>query len=57
MLLLDRMERDESVYTTAAGKRRSLREYLSSGQVLVGCEGKEEILSYISKLIGLDAFA
>jgi len=57
ILLLDRMERDESVYTTPAGKRRSLQEYLASGQVLVGCEGNEEILSYISKRIGLDAFA
>jgi predicted TIM-barrel fold metal-dependent hydrolase len=57
VLLLDRMERDESVYTTPAGKRRSLREYLASGQVLVGCEGNEEILSYLSQRIGLDAFA
>lgn len=57
VLLKDRIDRDESVYTTPAGKRRSLQEYLSSGQILIGCEGNEEILSYIAKTIGLDAFA
>jgi predicted TIM-barrel fold metal-dependent hydrolase len=49
--------RDESVYTTPAGRRGSLEEYLTSGQVLIGCEGNEEILAYLSQKIGLDAFA
>jgi uncharacterized protein len=57
VMLKDRMDRDESVYTTPAGRRRSLEEYLTSGQVLIGCEGNEEILAYLSQKIGLDAFA
>lgn len=57
VLIKDRMDRDESVYTTPTGKRRSLEDYLNSGQVLIGCEGNEEILSYISQKIGLNAFA
>ena len=35
----DRMDRDDNVYTTSTGHRRSLTDYLASGQVLVGCEG------------------
>lgn len=57
VLLKDRMDRDDSVYTTPTGKQRSLEDYLASDQVLIGCEGNEEILSYISEKIGLDAFA
>ena len=57
VLLMDRMDRDESVYTVSTGKRRSLREYLSSGQILVGVEGNEEVLSYVAKRVGIDAFA
>jgi predicted TIM-barrel fold metal-dependent hydrolase len=57
VLIKDRMDRDETVYTTPTGKQRSLEEYLSSGQILIGCEGNEDILSYISKKIGLDVFA
>ncbi|MFQ5932476.1 MAG: amidohydrolase family protein [Nitrospiraceae bacterium] len=57
VLLLDRMDRDESVYTTSTGKQRSLQEYLSSGQMLVGCEGNDEVLSYLAKKVGIDVFA
>jgi predicted TIM-barrel fold metal-dependent hydrolase len=57
VLLMDRIDRDESVYTVSTGKRRSLQEYLSSGQVLVGVEGNEEVLPYVAKRIGIDAFA
>jgi aminocarboxymuconate-semialdehyde decarboxylase len=57
VLLLDRMDRDESVYTTRTGKRRSLQEYLSSGQVLIGCEGNDEVLSYLKGKVGIEAFA
>ncbi len=39
------MDRDETVYTTPTGKQRSLEEYLSAGQILIGCEGNEDILS------------
>lgn len=57
VLLMDRMDRDESVYTVSTGKKRSLQEYLSSGQILVGVEGNEEILPYVTKRVGAEAFA
>ena len=57
VLLLDREGRDESVYTTHHGKRRSLQEYLSSGQVLVACEGNDEVLSYLKEKVTIEALA
>ena len=57
VLLMDRMDRDESVYTVSTGKRRSLQEYLSSGQILVGVEGNEEVLSYVATRVGIEALA
>lgn len=55
-VLLDRMVRDDSVYV-GGGSGRALRDYFSSGQVLIGCEGNEEILSYLSARVGIEAFA
>jgi predicted TIM-barrel fold metal-dependent hydrolase len=57
LLLKDRMDRDESVYTTSTGKQRSLNDYLSSDQVLVGCEGNEWILPYVIKQVGAQCFS
>jgi uncharacterized protein len=57
LLLKDRMDRDDSVYTTSTGKQRSLNDYLSSGQVLVGCEGNEWILPYVIKQVGAQCFS
>ena len=57
VLLMDRQDRDESVYTTRHGKKRTIEEYLSCGQVLVGCEGNDEVLSYVKQKAGIDAFA
>lgn len=57
LLLKDRMDRDDNVYTTSTGHARSLNDYLASGQVLVGCEGNERILPYVIKQCGADAFA
>ena len=54
---MDRQDRDESVYTTRHGKRRTIEEYLTSGQVLVGCEGNDEVLSYVKQKAGIEAFA
>ena len=51
------MDRDDNVYTTSTGHRRSLTDYLASGQVLVGCEGNEWILPYVIKQCGADAFS
>ena len=56
-LLLDRMERDDAVYVSGGSGSRSLRDYFSSGQVLIGCEGNEDILSYLSQRVGIEAFA
>jgi hypothetical protein len=53
----DRMDRDDNVYTTSTGKSRSLNDYLSSGQILVRCEGNEWILPYVIKQVGAEAFA
>jgi predicted TIM-barrel fold metal-dependent hydrolase len=57
LLLKDRMDRDDNVYTTSTGHARGLNDYLSSGQILVGCEGNEWILSYVIKQCGAHAFA
>ena len=57
VLMLDRMERDSSVYLTDIGAKRTLQEYLASGQILIGCEGNDRILSYLAQEVGLDAFA
>ena len=46
------MDRDDSIYTTSTGKQRSLNDYLSSGQILIGCEGNEWILPYVIKQCG-----
>jgi predicted TIM-barrel fold metal-dependent hydrolase len=34
-----------------------LNDYLSSGQILVGCEGNEWILPYVMKQVGAESFA
>ncbi|MDA1036687.1 MAG: amidohydrolase family protein [Chloroflexi bacterium] len=57
VLLLDRMERDDEVYTTGTGTKHSLRHYFESGQVLIGCEGNEDVLTYIKGKVGVEAFA
>ena len=57
LLLKDRMDRDDNVYTTSTGHARSLNDYLASGQVLVGVEGNEWILPYVIKQCGAEAFA
>jgi predicted TIM-barrel fold metal-dependent hydrolase len=51
------MERDDAVYTTGSGNAHPLRHYFESGQVLIGCEGNEDILSYLSGKVGVEAFA
>lgn len=53
----DRIDRDDNVYTTSTGHARSLSDYLTSGQVLVGVEGNEWILPFVIKQCGADGFA
>lgn len=57
ILLKHRMDRDESIYTTSTGKQRSLNDCLSSGQILVGCEGNEWILPYVIQHVGYQCFS
>jgi len=57
ILLKDRIDRDESIYTTPSGKQRSLQDYLASGQTLIGCEGNEEVLPYVIKQVGAESLA
>jgi len=57
LLLKDRMDRDDNVYTTSTGHARSLNDYLASGQVLIGVEGNEWILPFVIKQCGADGFA
>jgi predicted TIM-barrel fold metal-dependent hydrolase len=56
VLLLDRMARDEEVRLGGVN-RRLLPEYLTCGQVLVGCEGDDESLPYLARRVGIEPFA
>jgi predicted TIM-barrel fold metal-dependent hydrolase len=52
--VFDRMERDGQYYP---GAKRRLQDYLSSGQILIGCEGNDQSLGYLVKRVGAEAFA
>lgn len=52
--IYDRMSRDAQFYVTG---QRTIVDYMNSGQVLVGCEGNDESLPYIVKIMGERAFA
>ena len=49
------MERDEG-YFPEKGKRKAI-EYLTSGNILVGCEGSEGSLAYAASRVGIEPFA
>lgn len=53
--LLDRMERDAEV--TGRLSTGPLQRYLSSGRILIGCEGNDGSLPYLAKRAGVEAFA
>ena len=52
--VFDRMVRDSHFYS---GAQRRLEDYLSGGQILVGCEGNEDSLPYLAKQVGIEAYA
>jgi hypothetical protein len=52
--IFDRMERDGEFYAAA---NRRLPDYLTSGQILIGCEGNDASLGYLAQRVGVDAFA
>lgn len=56
VLLLDRMARDAE-YRLGGTTKRGLRDYLTGGQVLIGCEGDDESLPYLAKRLGVEPFA
>ena len=53
--LIDRCSRDDEFFGTVA--RKSIIEYLESGNVLVGCEGNDDSLPYVASKVGIAAFA
>jgi predicted TIM-barrel fold metal-dependent hydrolase len=53
--LLDRMERDEEV--TGRVTAGPLQRCLSSGRILIGCEGNDGSLPYLAKRAGVESFA
>jgi hypothetical protein len=53
-LLLDRAEREAEF---GDSPRRPFQEYLTGGQVLIGCEGVDSTLPYMAKRIGIEPFA
>src|SRR5262249_4792436 len=53
--LLDRMKRNEEYYSS--GAQKSLPDYLTSGQMLIGCEGEDESLPYLVTRVGAEPFA
>jgi hypothetical protein len=54
--LKDRIDRDGSIYMTNTDKERSLNDYFSSGQILLGCDGNESILPYVLQQVGYECF-
>jgi uncharacterized protein len=52
--VFERMERDSEFF---AGAQRKLPDYLTSGQILVGCEGNDDSLPYLAKRVGIEAFS
>ena len=56
ILLYDRMTRDEE-YRISGTTKRQFPDYLSSGQILIGCEGDDESLEYIVGKVGASPFA
>lgn len=56
VMLLDRMARDEE-YRLGGTTKRQLPDYLTSGQVLIGCEGDDGSLPYLAKRLGIEPFA
>ncbi len=53
--LLDRAVRDDEFFGRVA--ERSFDSYLTSGNVLIGCEGNDVSLPYVASRIGIEPFA
>lgn len=55
--VLDRAERDENYFDSLDQPEQSAVEYLTSGRILIGCEGSEHALAYLAKRVGIRPFA
>lgn len=55
--LLDRMKRDVNFFNFYDGPKLDPLEYISSGRILIGCEGSEESLAYVIKRVEVKVFA
>ena len=57
-LLLDRTARDSEVgLPYMDGPRKQFPDYLTSGKVLIGCEGVDPSLGYLASRIGIEPFS
>jgi predicted TIM-barrel fold metal-dependent hydrolase len=54
-VMLDRAERSEEV--TSRWEAGTVRKYLESGRILIGCEGNDASLPYLAGRIGIEPFA
>lgn len=54
VLLLDRIARDMQLM---GGPPRTFDAYLTSGQMLIGCEGEDASLPYLAQRVGIEPFA
>lgn len=55
--ILDRAERDENYFDSQDQPKHSAIEYLTSGRILIGCEGSERALAYLARRVGIGPFA
>jgi predicted TIM-barrel fold metal-dependent hydrolase len=55
--ILDRAERDENYFDTRDQPKLHSIEYLTSGRILIGCEGSENALAYLARRVGIHPFA
>lgn len=57
-LLLDRTARDLEVGSPYMdGPRKGFADYVSSGKVLIGCEGVDPSLGYLASRVGIEPFS
>ena len=55
--ILDRAERDENYFDAQDQPRQKALEYLTSGRILIGCEGSESALAFLAQRVGISPFA
>jgi predicted TIM-barrel fold metal-dependent hydrolase len=56
-IFLDRMARNAELEADLLGHTKTFEQYLTGGQILIGCEGEEPTLEHLIQRVGIDAFA